>query len=130
VGNSPLAGRSDAAQTLAEAGSPNPKKQISQALQALTRDAIALDRVNILKPQAFKGTDYQNYIKHSGTFPAGIDEKALTLDLLPEKERSALVTKMAAAYKNGTASEKAKAEKFLATLQMAKDHNIYEAGTQ
>jgi hypothetical protein len=37
---------------------------------------------------------------------------------------------MAAAYKNGTASEKAKAEKFLATLQMAKDHNIYEAGTQ
>jgi hypothetical protein len=93
-------------QTLAESASPNPKKQISQALQNLTSDAIALERVNILKPQAFKGSDYQNYIKHQGTFPGGIDEKALTLDMLPEKERGDLIKKMANQYKNGNAAEK------------------------
>jgi hypothetical protein len=126
VGSSPIGQRSDAAQTLAEAGSPNPKKQILPALQALTRDAIALDRVNILKPQAFKGSDYQNYIKHQGTFPQNIDEKALTLDMLPEKERNTLVTRMATQYKNGDAGQKKTAEKFLETLKLAKEHGIYE----
>lgn len=126
VGSSDIGKRSDAAQTLAEAGSPNPKKQIMPALQALTRDAIALDRVNILKPQAFKGSDYQNYIKHQGTFPQNIDEKALTLDMLPEKERNSLVTKMAKQYRDGDAGQKQIANKFLTTLQLAKEHGIYE----
>lgn len=126
VGSSPLGQRSDAQQALAEAGSPDPKKQILPALQGLTRDAIALDRVGILKPQAFKGSDYQNYIKHQGTFPGSIDEKALTLDMLPEKERNSLVTKMANQYKNGDAGEKKIASKFLDTLKLAKEHGIYE----
>ncbi len=126
VGNSPIGQRSDAQQALAEAGSPNPKKQIMPALQALTRDAVALDRVNVLMPQAFKGTDYQNYLKHKGTFPQNVDEKALTLDMLPEKERNSLVQKMVNQYKNGNAGEKKIADKFLETLKLAKDHNIYE----
>jgi hypothetical protein len=126
VGSSPLGQRSDAQQALAEAGSPNPKKQILPALQNLTRDAIALDRVQILKPNAFKGTDYQNYIKHEGSFPQSVDEKALTLDLLPEKDRGALITKMATQYKKGNASEKQIANKFLETLKLAKEHGIYE----
>lgn len=126
VGNNPNVSRSDASQALAEAGSPSAKTQISPALQALTRDAVALDRVKILQPQAFKGTDYQNYIKHQGTFPGSVDEKALTLDLLPEKERNNLVTKMATQYKNGDAGEKKIASKFLDTLKLAKEHGIYE----
>lgn len=126
VGNNPNVSRSDAGQALAEAGSPSAKVQILPALKNLTRDAVALDRVKILQPQAFKGTDYQNYVKHQGTFPGSIDEKALTLDMLPEKERNTLVSKMVTQYKNGDAGEKKIASKFLDTLKLAKEHGIYE----
>lgn len=126
VGNSPIAARSDASQILAEAGSPNPKKQILPALQNLTRDAIALDRVQILKPNAFKGTDYQNYIKHEGNFPQSVDEKALTLDLMDDKERNSLVTKMQRDYEKGDAAAKKKATRFFETLKLAKEAKIYE----
>jgi len=126
VASSPIGQRSDAAQALTEASSPNPKVQLTQALQALTRDAVALDRVNILKPQAFKGSDYQNYIKHQGTFPQNIDEKALTLDMLDEKSRNSLVQKMAKQYRDGNAGEKKIADKFLETLKLAKENGIYE----
>lgn len=125
VGGNPIGQRSDAAQTLAEAGSPNPKKQILPALINLTRDAVALDRVQILKPNAFKGTDYQNYIKHSGNFPQSVDEKALTLDLLPTTEREALVKKMVTKYKNDP--KNAEANKFLNTVKLAKEHGFYES---
>jgi len=126
VGSSPIGQRSDAAQTLAEAGSPNPKKQILPALQQLTRDAIALDRVNILMPQAFKGSDYQNYLKHKGTFPGNIDEKALTLDMMPDEARTKLVNRMVKQYRDGNASEKKIANKFLDTLKLAREAGIYE----
>lgn len=126
VGSSPVGQRSDAAQTLAEAGSPNPKKQILPALQSLTRDAIALDRVQILKPQAFKGGKFDDYIKHTGNFPQSIDEKALTLDLMDDKERDKLVTKMKSDYKNGDGTAKKRAVKFFETLQLARDAKLYE----
>ena len=126
VGNSPIAARSDASQILAEAGSPNPKKQILPALQNLTRDAIALDRVQILKPNAFKGSDYQNYIKHEGNFPQSIDEKALALDLMDDKERNSLVTKMQRDYEKGDAAAKKKAVRFFETLKLAKEARVYE----
>jgi hypothetical protein len=128
VGGSPIAQRSDAAQTLAEAGSPNPKVQLTQALTNLTRDAIALDRVQILKPQAFKGQKFDEYVKHTGNFPQSVDEKALTLDLMDEKERNKVVTKMKSDYKNGDATSKKKAVKFFETLQLAKDAKLYDAG--
>lgn len=126
VGGSPIAQRSDAAQTLAEAGSPNPKKQILPALQALTRDAIALDRVQILKPQAFKGQKFDDYVKHTGNFPQSVDEKALTLDLMDDKEREKLVTKMKSEYKNGDGAAKKRATKFFETLQLARDAKLYD----
>lgn len=126
VGGSPVAQRSDAAQTLAEAGSPNPKKQILPALQALTRDAIALDRVQILKPQAFKGQKFDDYIKHTGNFPQSVDEKALTLDLMDDKEREKLVAKMKSEYKNGDGTAKKRAVKFFETLQLARDAKLYD----
>lgn len=128
VGSSDVGRRSDAAQTLAEAGSPNPKKQILPALQALTRDAIALDRVQILKPNAFKGQNFNEYIKHTGNFPQSVDEKALTLDLMDTKERDKLITKMASQYKNGDTRQKREAEKFLTSLKLARDAGIYDGG--
>lgn len=126
VGGSPVAQRSDAAQTLAEAGSPNPKKQILPALQSLTRDAIALDRVQILKPQAFKGQKFDDYIKHTGNFPQSIDEKALTLDLMDDAERNKIVNKMKSEYKNGDGAAKKRATKFFETLQLARDAKLYD----
>ncbi len=126
VGNNPNVSRSDAGQALAEAGSPSAKVQILPALQNLTRDAVALDRVKILQPRAFEGTDYQNYIKHQGKFPDNIDERALTLDMLPEKDRDKLVNSVKNQYKNGNAEEKKKAERFIETLTLAKKHGIYE----
>lgn len=126
VGSSPIGQRSDAAQTLAEAGSPNPKVQITQALQNLTRDAIALDRVQILKPNAFKSQKFDDYIKHGGNFPTTVDEKALTLDLMDDKERDKIVTKMKSDYKNGDATAKKKAVRFFETVQLAKDAKVYD----
>lgn len=126
VGGSPVAQRSDAAQTLAEAGSPNPKVQLTQALQSLTRDAVALDRVQILKPQAFKGQKFDDYIRHTGNFPQSVDEKALTLDLMDDKERNKLVTKMKSEYKNGDATAKKRATRFFETLQLARDAKLYD----
>lgn len=126
VGSSPVGQRSDAAQTLAEAGSPNPKKQILPALQSLTRDAVALDRVQILKPQAFKGQKFEDYIRHTGNFPQSVDEKALTLDTMDDKERDKLITKMKSEYKNGDATAKKRAVKFFETLQLARDAKIYD----
>src|SRR6185436_3235720 len=126
VGGSPIAQRSDAAQTLAEAGSPNPKVQLTQALTNLTRDAIALDRVQILKPAAFKGNKFDDYIKHEGSFPQSIDEKALTLDLMDDKERNKLTTKMQSDYKNGDMAAKKRATKFFESLKLARDAKLYE----
>jgi len=126
VGNSPIAGRSDAAQTLAEAGSPNPKKQILPALIKLTRDAIALNRVEAAKALTFKGTDYTKVGEHFARFPQSIDEKAFSLDLMEPKEREDLIKKMATQYKNGNASEKKAADKFLTSLQISKELGFYE----
>lgn len=126
VGNSPIAGRSDAAQTLAEAGSPNPKKQILPALIQLTRDAVALNRVEAAKALTFKGTDYTKVGEHFANFPQSVDERAFSLDLMEPKERDALVKKMALQYKNGNASEKKSAEKFLNSLQISKQLGFYE----
>jgi hypothetical protein len=126
VQGSGLANRSDAAQALAEAGSPSAKVQILPALVNLTRDAVALDRVKILQPQAFKGGKFDDYIKHGGNFPQSVDEKALTLDLMDSKEREKLVTKMRSQYEKGDAAAKKRAVRFFETYQLAKDNKIYE----
>lgn len=125
ISQSGVADRSDARQALAEAASPNPKKQILPALQNLARDAVALDRVSMILPQAFKGKDYQNFIKHQGTFSSSIDEKALTLDLLDDAEREKLVKRMAVKYEKGNAKEKADADRFKTTIEIAKAAGLF-----
>lgn len=123
VGNSPVAARSDAAQVLAEAGSPNPKKQILPALQQLTRDAIILDRVEAARPNAFEGSKFQEYGKHRSTFPQSIDERAFGIDLMEPEKAQALVKKMAAKYeKNPRDTE---ALKFFKSLDIAKKQGFF-----
>lgn len=122
VGNNPNVSRSDASQALAEAGSPSVGHQIIPALIKLTRDAIALDRVQIARPNAFEGKDYQNYGKHRATFPQSIDERAFGLSDMPDDERQTLVKKMIAKYQKNPNDPEAK--KFLRSYDIAKKQNF------
>jgi hypothetical protein len=126
VSNNPIGQRSDAAQTLREAASPNPNVQILPALIKLTKDAVALDRIEAAMPNAFKGKDYEDYLKHKGTFPQSIDEKAFTLDLEPEEKSKALVDKMAKQTKSKNNRERMEAEKFFRSLAIADNQGFYK----
>lgn len=94
VGQSPLAGRSDAGQALAQAGNPDPKGQINQALVKLTKDAIVQDRIQAARAGAFEGNDYSKYGEHRSTFPAKADARAFGIDLMEPKERQDLLDEM------------------------------------
>lgn len=80
LSRSPVGQRSDAAQTLKEASSPNPKVQILPALVELTKDAIALDRMEAARPGAFKGKDFEKYQEHRSVYPQSMDYRAFKLD--------------------------------------------------
>lgn len=124
VGGNPNVSRSDASQALAEAGSPSVGHQISPALVKLTRDAIALDRVQVARPNAFtdangeRRKDLQNYGEHRAKFSQSIDERAFGLGDLPADESKALVKKMLNKYDKNPNDPEAK--KFLRSVDIAK----------
>lgn len=126
LSNSPVAQRSDAAQTLKEAGSPNPNVQILPALIKLAKDQIALDRIEIALPNAFKGKNYQDFIKHQGTFPQSVDERAFVLDQEPEEKSAKLVKDMALKEQSKNARDRAEAAKFFKSLRIAKGQGFYQ----
>ena len=133
VGGNPVGQRSDAAQTLAEAGSPNPNHQIRPALIQLTRDAIGLDRLAAARAPAFTQkitnpdgsttqaprTDFQNYQTFRAGFPPSIDERAFTLDTLDKPDREKLLTDM------GKKRDTPEGQRFFKSLQTVKDLNLY-----
>lgn len=125
LSNSPAAQRSDSAQTLKEAGSPNPNVQILPALIKLAKDQVALDRIEIAMPNAFKGKDLQNFSKHVGTFPQSVDERAFVLDQDPPEKSKALVDKMVAQRLSKNNRERVEAEKFLRSLDIADEQGFY-----
>lgn len=123
VQGNPVGQRSDSAQILAEASSPNPKAQTIQALLKLSKDAIALDRVQIAMPNVFKDKDFSKYGSHKSVFPQSIDERAFSLDF--EKDfGQGLVDTMAKKLK-GNSKEKSEAEKFFKSLRIAKEQGFY-----
>lgn len=123
---SPLGQRSDAAQALSQSASPDPKGQINQALVKLTKDAIALDRAQAIRAVSFTDNngnfrrDYHNYGNHRSTLPAKIDEKALTIDMLPDEERNKLLDEMK--KKQNTFQGK----KFKYTLELAEKAGLFD----
>lgn len=123
VSGNPVGQRSDNAQTLAEASSPNPKTQTLQALIKLTKDAIVLDRVQAAMPNAFKGNDFTGYGKHKSTFPQSIDERAFGLDMDKDKGKS-IVDSMAERLKKN--SQDKEANKFFNSLRLAKEQGFYD----
>ena len=122
VSNSSVAGRSDAAQILAEASSPHPNVQSLKALVNLTRDAISSDRVEAARALAFenKGNNYQDYQSHRANFPNNIDTDAFKLDLMPPKERDELIEKMK------KSDNKTERERFINSLRIAKKLNMFD----
>lgn len=126
ISNSPTAQRSDAAQTLREASTANPNVQILPALLKLAKDQVALDRVEIIMPNAFKGNDLQNFLKHQGAFPQSIDERALILDQETEEKSKKIVDSMAIKLQSKNNRERNEAEKFFKTLRIAKEQGIYQ----
>lgn len=101
--SSPVGQRSDAAQALSQSASPDPNGQINQALVKLTKDAIALDRVQAARAAAFENNDYSKYGNYRANFPAQIDERAFGIDLMEPKERQALIKDMREKAAKGTA---------------------------
>lgn len=127
VSGSPVGQRSDAAQTLKEAASPSPKVQLLPALIKLTKDAIALDRIEAALPNSFKDKDLSKYGSYRASFPQSIDEKAFTLDLEPEDKSKRLVDSMEEKFKNPKSQrEKNEAIKFLKSLRIAKENGFYQ----
>ena len=124
VAGNPVGQRSDNAQVLAEASSPNPKTQTLEALFKLSKDAIALDRVQIVMPQAFKDKDLSKYSSHKSMFPQNIDERAFSLDF--EKDRGQkLVGEMQKKLTGKNMSERKQAEKFFKSLEIADQAGFY-----
>lgn len=125
VSNNPISQRSDDARNLVRQATANPSEQILPALVKITKDAIALDRVEALMPNTFRGRNYGEYLKYKGTFPQSIDEKALTLDLEDDKKRTELIQQMAKKEKSSNSKERREAEKFFKTLRMADEAGFY-----
>lgn len=118
-------GRSDADLTAAEKSSPNVGTQLNPALLKLTKTAIAQDRIEAARPNAFTQggrTDYQNYGEHRATFPQSIDDRAFGLDLDPEQSQK-LVDSMLAKYKKNPQDREA--VKFLRSYDIAKKQGFY-----
>lgn len=123
VSGSPIAARSDAAQALTEASSPNPKVQILPALVKLTEDAVALDRLHSAMPNAFKGKDFSSYGQHKATFPQSHDARAFKLDYMDNPGK--LVKEMAEKETSKDPKAKADAAKFFKSLRLAKEQGFY-----
>lgn len=127
VSSSPVGQRSDAAQTLKEASSPNPKVQILPALIRLTKDAVALDRVEAARANSFDTNkqDLSTYGSHRANFPQSIDENAFALDLEPDNGAS-IVDDMAKKLNSKNVRERASADKFFRSLKIAKAQGFYQ----
>lgn len=138
VSGNPVGQRSDAAQELATAGSPNPNHQIKPALIQLTKDSIVLDRLAAMRSSAFTDEqgnprqDLQNYGSFRANFPAQIDNRALGLDIMEPDERDKLINSMSTKKDDGTIVRKNtfEAQKFWNSLQQVKNLNLYNVSGQ
>lgn len=119
VSRSPVGQRSDAAQTLKEAASPNPGVQVLPALQKLTEDAIAMDRMEAARPGAFKTRNFEDYQNHRSLFPQSMDYRAFKLDQMGD-EGPKLVKKMDAQLKKNPGDKEAL--KFFKSLDLAQKY--------
>lgn len=126
ISGSPISNRSDAAQALSEAASPNPNKNILPALIKLSKDAVALERVEIAKANSFKDKDLSQVGSYFAKFPQSIDERAFSLDLETEEKSKKLVDDMAKKLEKGSKREKADAEKFFKSLRIATEQGFYQ----
>jgi hypothetical protein len=113
--------RSDADLAVKESGNANAKTQLQPALLHMVQKIIGRERIEIARPQAFEGADYQNYGKHSALFPTSQDERAYSIDKMEPQAAKALYADMRNKALNGkTPAEQAEGAKFLRSLSVAK----------
>ncbi len=122
--SSPSGQRSDAAQALADKANANPDVQLLPALIRITRDNIALDRVDAAAALAFqrgvRNKQFEQFLEHRGNFPNTMDERAFTLDSMPDAEKDKLIDSI----KNS--KSKLEKEKFARSLKLAQELKMYE----
>ncbi len=106
--------RSDADLAQRELANPNVTQQISPALIKLTRNTIALDRIQAARAGAFQSNDFSQYGRYRSNFPASVDERAFSIDLLEPKEKQQLLGDM---LKKKDTKE---GQKFFKSLEIAK----------
>lgn len=111
--------RSDADLAVKESGNANAKTQVQPALLHMVQKIIGRERIEIARPQAFGSSDYQNYGKHSASFPTSQDERAYSIDKLPPDEAKRLYADMRTKALAGNAE----GIKFMKSLATAKKTN-------
>lgn len=112
--------RSDADLAQRELSNPNVSQQINPALVKLTKNTIALDRIQAARSGAFEGQDFSKYGKHRSTFPSSVSTEAFTIDLLEPQERQKLLGDM---LKKKDTKE---GQKFWKSLEIAKRSGVLQ----
>lgn len=112
--------RSDADLAVKESGNANAKTQLQPALMHMVQKIIGRERIEMARPQAFEGSDYQNYGKHSASFPTSQDERAYSIDKMPAAEARQLYSNMRAKALAGNPE----GIKFLKSLSTAKKTGV------
>ena len=112
--------RSDADLAQRELSNPNVTQQISPALIKLTRNTIALDRIQAARAGSFESGDFSQYGKYRSNFPASVDERAFSIDLLEPAERQKLLGDM---LKKKDTKE---GQKFFKSLEIAKRTGVLQ----
>ena len=112
--------RSNEDEALKRNSNPNTSTQIQPTLLKVARDMIGRKKIEIARPLAFEGTDYQNYGTHSATFPTNQDQRAYITDKMDPNEARALYLDMKNKAKNGKSNERQEAVKFLKSYTTAK----------
>jgi hypothetical protein len=120
LSDNPAGQRSDEAQRLVQKANADPDYHLLPALVNLTRDNIALDRVQAARALSFEDKNFSKYPLHRAGFPNAIDERAFKLDLMPAKERDELIDKI----KN--TDSKTEREKFINSLRIAKKLKMFD----
>lgn len=118
VTRSGIAQRSDMGTLVSQQASPNLETSNAATL-ALTRNAIAQDRMDAARPLAYGSDDLSGYSKFKGGWTQSQDSKAYQLDIMPAADRAALVQQMQAKAKSSNPADRAAGLRFFSSLKNA-----------
>jgi hypothetical protein len=129
VQSTPIGQRSDAAQTLTEASSPNLKNQLNPALIHLAQDAVATNNMRADRAMSFKNDpEYQGnqtaYPEYAAKRAAEQNPDAYKLYTYPPEQRSQIYADMLKKADNGDKQ----AQRYIKSLVAAKKAGVLHEG--